>query len=77
MRSSVDPVSNDGHVSVRRRSKREFGAGTPGRIIVLPRARAPFRRRIRWVALLSALLIAAGGYVPLRLAAEAGKDVVP
>jgi hypothetical protein len=68
MRSSVDPVSNDVHESVRRRSKhRAFGAGAPGRIIVLPRARAPFRRRTRWVALLSALLIAAGGYVHLCL----------
>src|SRR6476660_143645 len=64
MRSSLDPVSNDGHVSVRRRSRRRaFEAGMPGRIIVLPRARTPFRRRIRSVALLSALLIAAGGYV--------------
>jgi hypothetical protein len=68
MRSSLDPVSNDGHVSVSRRSKRRaFGAGTSGRVIVLPRARAPLRRRIRWVALLSALLIAAGGYVHLCL----------
>ena len=76
MRSSVDPVSNDGHVSVRRRSKREFGAGTPGRIIVLPRARAPFRRRIRWVALLSALLIAAGGYVHLCLYRHGYRNVI-
>jgi hypothetical protein len=68
MRSSLDPVSNDGHMSVRRSSKRRaFGAGTPGRIIVLPQARVPFRRRIRWVASLSALLIAAGGYVHLCL----------
>jgi hypothetical protein len=68
MRSSLDPVNNDGHVSVRRRSRhRTFGPGTPGRIIVLPRARAPFRRRIRSVALLSAVLIAAGGYVHLCL----------
>src|SRR5438093_5620440 len=68
MRSSLDPVSNDGHVSVRRTSKRRaFGTETPGRVLVLPRARTPFRRTIRRVALLSALLIAGGGYVHLCL----------
>lgn len=68
MRSSLDPVSNDGHASVRRRSRRRaFETETPGRVIVLPRAGAPFRRTIRRVALLSALLIAAGGYVHLCL----------
>jgi len=68
MRSSLDPVSNDGQVSAGRRSKRRaYGTDTPGRVIVLPQARTPFRRTIRWVALGSALLIAAGGYVHLCL----------
>jgi hypothetical protein len=68
MRSPLDPASRNGHVSVRPRSKqRAPGPETPARIIVFPQARARFRRRIRSVAWLSALLVAAGGYVHLCL----------
>jgi hypothetical protein len=68
MRSSLDPASRNGHEWVRPRSKRQApGTETPARIIVFPLVRARFPRRIRLVAWLSALLIAAGGYVHLCL----------
>jgi hypothetical protein len=68
MRSPLDPVGSNGHESVRSPSTlRTIGSETPARIIVFPPARARFPMRIRWVAWLSALLIAAGGYVHLCL----------
>jgi hypothetical protein len=68
MRSPVDPARRNGHVSVRLTPRRRTPArGTPARIIVFPPTGARFRRRIRSVAWLSALLIAAGGYVHLCL----------
>jgi hypothetical protein len=68
MRSPLDPASRNGHVSVRpgpRRGTPE--TETPARIIAFPTAGARLRRRIRWVAWLSAFLIAAGGYIHLCL----------
>jgi hypothetical protein len=48
-------------------SKTATGTRAPATVIVFPWARPRFRRRIRWVVGLSALLIAAGGYVHLCL----------
>jgi hypothetical protein len=68
MRSPLDPASRNGHVSVRPRSARWVPAtGAPARVIAFPPTGARFRMRIRPVAWLSALLIAAGGYVHLCL----------
>ena len=68
MRSPLDPASSNGHESMRTRpTLRTVGGETPGRVIVLRPARARFPRKIRWFAGLSALLIAAGGYVHLCL----------
>jgi hypothetical protein len=68
MRSPLDPAGRNGHVPLRLGSRpRATQTETPARIIVIPSARPRFRRRIRWVVWLSALLIAAGGYVHLCL----------
>jgi hypothetical protein len=68
MRSPLESASSNGHESPRTRSTlRTIESETPARIIVLPQARAGFPRRIRWIAWLSAFLIAAGGYVHLCL----------
>jgi hypothetical protein len=64
MRSPLDPVSRNGQVSGKPRAERRgLENETPARIIFFPPGRVRFRKGIRWIAWLSALLIAAGGYV--------------
>jgi hypothetical protein len=66
MRSQLDPGSRNGHTSARPRSKRP-GTATPAQVIQFAPTGARFRRKVRRVAWVSALLIAAGGYVHLCL----------
>jgi hypothetical protein len=68
MRSSLDPANGNGQVSGKPTSGRRGPATeTPPRVILFPPPRDRFRKRIRWIAWLSAFLIAAGGYVHLCL----------
>jgi hypothetical protein len=67
MRSPLDPESRNGQMPSGLGSKTATRTRAPATVIVFPSARPRLRRRIRWVAGLSALLIAAGGYVHLCL----------
>jgi hypothetical protein len=68
MRSPLDPAGKNGQLSTDPRAgPRTSGTETSARIIIMPSAGTAIRRRIRWVVQLSALLIAAGGYIHLCL----------
>jgi hypothetical protein len=67
MRSPLDPAGPNGHPSPGSPAKlRATRTDTPAPVIVMPLVRARFRR-VRRVVWLSALLLAAGGYVHLCL----------